>query len=227
MADETFNTGNASLRRAGTVAERINEKLRAATTLRRTPGAGNSGGSISSLKGIGESMLSMSLADSKAIDTPTSGLPPSSQTNGGKLGASSGDYILLAGLSMPILKLFELLLQLQHYLATSLPAEIADESEIETGRDEVGKEAESSSNATSRQGGDEDKAGLLAAGVSGVDTNRAGDGALRSRTRMTVLGSYDCCVSGAELREWLLRHVSPIQRQSSSRTYKTLLTPFR
>lgn len=140
-------------------------------------------------------MLSMSLADSKAIDTPTSGLPPSDA--GGKQG---GDYIMLAGLMMPVMKLFELLAQLQHYLATSLPPDVS--SPVPTERSEA---EQVSSNGKA----DEEKAGMLASGAAGVDPNREGDGALRSRTRMTVLGSYDCCLSGAELREWLLRHVSP------------------
>lgn len=31
---------------------------------------------------------------------------------------------------------------------------------------------------------------------------------------MTVLGSYDACFSGSELREWLLRNVSPLVTRS-------------
>jgi hypothetical protein len=130
----------------------------------------------------------MSLADSKAIDTPTSGLPPMG-------GEGAGDYILLAGLSMPIMKLFELLAQLQHYLATSLPPQSTDPQDIKS----EGKEEESGSV------GEKDQ---HSTGAAGIVPNPAGDGGLRSRTRMTVLGSYDCCVSGEELREWLLRHVS-------------------
>lgn len=139
----------------------------------------------------------MSLADSKAIDTPTSGLPPS---NGG---AGKGDYIMLAGLMMPVMKLFELLAQLQHYLATSLPPDVVSEDPSQR------TEAEQEAKPTNGTAADDEKPGLLASGISGVDPNREGDGALRSRTRMTVLGSYDCCLSGTELREWLLRHVSP------------------
>lgn len=133
----------------------------------------------------------MSLADSKAIDTPTSGLTPMHN------GESAGDHILLAGLSMPIMKLFELLAQLQHYLATSLPAERPEPSEKAEG-----KESDTSAASVGNTSTPESQKTL------GVDPNPAGDGGLRSRTRMTVLGSYDCCVSGAELREWLLRHVS-------------------
>ncbi|GHJ86351.1 hypothetical protein NliqN6_2753 [Naganishia liquefaciens] len=182
------SSNNSNLRRTGTVAERINEKLRAATTLRRTPGTGSTGGSISSLKGMGESIVTMSLADSKAIDTPTSGLPPINN------GESAGDHILLAGLSMPIMKLFELLAQLQHYLATTLPSEQPDAKVDERRPSAPATETNGSTDADHAKS-------------SGIDSNPAGDGGLRSRTRMTVLGSYDCCVSGEELREWLLGHV--------------------
>ncbi|KAJ9123068.1 hypothetical protein QFC22_001257 [Naganishia vaughanmartiniae] len=197
----------SGLRRTGTVADRINEKLRAASTLRRTPGTGG-GSSISSLKGIGESVLS--LADSKAIDTPTSGLPPISRTNDGHAGpASSGDYILLAGLSMPIIKLFEFLAQLQHYLATSLPSPGVNTSE------QIKGDSTSTTQKTSTEGSENEKTGLLAAGTASVDPNRDGDGALRSRTRMTMLGSYDSCVSGAELQKWLLEHIEGLGNDPS------------
>ncbi|KAJ9091823.1 hypothetical protein QFC19_008936 [Naganishia cerealis] len=209
---------SAGLRRAGTVADRINEKLRAAGTLRRAPGT--SGGSISSLKGIGESVLSLSLADSKAIDTPTSGLPPPvARTSGGTAGPISGaDYILLAGLSMPIMKLFEYLAQLQHYLATSLPSEGGQPRDVIFDKDEGQEQSISTIQRPNVESADNGKTGLLAAGITGVDAVRDGDGALRSRTRMTMLGSYDCCVSGAELRKWLLEHVSLLFRPLKSVT---------
>ncbi|KAJ9093726.1 hypothetical protein QFC21_006322 [Naganishia friedmannii] len=197
---------STGLRRTGTVADRINEKLRAASALRRTPGSGSD--SISSLKGIGESVLS--LADSKAIDTPTSGLPPVSRTGGGQAGpAAGGDYILLAGLSMPIMKLFEFLAQLQHYLATSLPSPDVNATV------EAKEGSASTAQKTSTEGSENEKTGLLAAGAAGVDPNAEGDGALRSRTRMTMLGSYDSCVSGAELRKWLLEHIEGLGNDPS------------
>jgi hypothetical protein len=101
------------------------------------------------------------------------------------------------------MKLFEFLAQLQHYLATSLPSPGNSPS------DEFKEGSDSTHQKTSTEGSEHEKTGSLAAGTAGVDPNKDGDGALRSRTRMTMLGSYDCCVSGAELRKWLLEHVSP------------------
>jgi hypothetical protein len=141
---------------------------------------------------MGEHVLS--LAESKAIDTPTSGLPAGSE----------GDAVLLAGLGMPVGKLFELLGRLQHYLATSLPPDAED---VPDGRSGEGQDTKS------RSKGDEGEQ-VKPNGTSGVASEREGDAPPRSRTRMTVLGSYDACFSGVELREWLLRNVSPPSRNS-------------